>query len=207
MLISLNAGGLIPFNQPYNTSPWNYSGNESVAAIPNGNVVDWVLVELRDAPDAASALPGTAVEQQAAFVLKNGTIVGMDGVSPIACTTTGFTNDLFVVIYHRNHLAVMSANPLTQTAGVYTYNFTTGANQAYENGAEGQKEIATGIWGMFGGDANADGNIETADKVIWGKGQTMRTIIESSFSKLSANKVLTSPRASLTDDMLFITSI
>ena len=79
-----------------------------------------------------------------------------------------FTFDLFVVVYHRNHLAVMSANALTQTAGVYTYNFTTGANQAYENGADGQKEIATGIWGMYGGDANADGDISPADKIIWG---------------------------------------
>jgi hypothetical protein len=168
MLPSLNVGGLIPFNQPYNTSPWNYSGSESVAAIPNANVVDWVLVELRDAEDAVLALPETVIEQQAAFVLKDGTIVGMDGSSPLACAVSSITNDLYVVIYHRNHLAVMSADPLSQTAGVYMYNFTTGASQAYENGADGQKEIATGIWGMFGGDANADGNIETADKVIWG---------------------------------------
>ena len=56
----------------------------------------------------------------------------------------------------------MSAYALAQTAGVYSY------NQAYENGADGQKEIATGIWGLFGGDANSDGNIETADKTIWG---------------------------------------
>ncbi len=164
----LNEVGIIPLNQPYNIAPWNYGGSESVAAIPNANVVDWVLIELRDAPDAASALPGTVVERHAAFVLKDGTIVGMDGVSTLACTTTGFTNDLFVVIYHRNHLAVMSANALTQTAGVYTYNFTTTANQAYGNSAAGQKEIATGIWGMYGGDANGDGNTGVADKTIWG---------------------------------------
>jgi hypothetical protein len=168
MLPSLNVGGIIPLNQPYNTSPWNYVGSENLAAIPNANVVDWVLVELRDAPDAASALPGTVIERQAAFVLKNGNIVGLDGTSTLAYVSTSITNNLFVVIYHRNHLAVMSANALTQIAGVYTYNFTTGANQAYGNGADGQKEIATGIWGMFGGDANADGNIETADKTIWG---------------------------------------
>ena len=168
MLTSLNVGGLIPFNQPYNTSPWYYSGGESVAAIPNANVVDWVLVELRDAPDAVSALPGTVVERHAAFVLKDGTIVGMDGTSPLACSVSSITDDLFIVVYHRNHIAVMSADPLSQTAGVYTYNFTTGGNQAYENGAEGQKQIGSGIWGMFGGDANGDGNTGVADKTIWG---------------------------------------
>ncbi len=164
----LNSDSYIPLSQPYNSSPWDYAGNESVAAIPNANVVDWVLVELRDAPDAASAIPGTTIERQAAFVLKDGTIVGTDGVNPLSCLTSGITNNLFVVVYHRNHLAVMSANALTQTAGVYTYNFTTGANQAYGNGADGQKEIATGIWGMCGGDANADGDISPADKTIWG---------------------------------------
>ena len=164
----LNSDEYIPLNQPYNTTPWNYGGSESVVAIPNANVVDWVLVEMRDAPDAALALPGTVIERQAAFVLKDGTIVSMDGASPLACVASNITYDLFVVIYHRNHLAVMSADPLSQTDGVYMYNFTTGGNQAYENGAAGQKEIATGIWGMFGGDVNSDGDISSTDKTIWG---------------------------------------
>ena len=38
---------MIPNNQPYNTSPWYYNGSESFAAVPNGDVVDWILVELR----------------------------------------------------------------------------------------------------------------------------------------------------------------
>ena len=36
----------LPKTQPYNTSPWNYGGQESVNSIPQ-NVIDWVLVELR----------------------------------------------------------------------------------------------------------------------------------------------------------------
>ena len=31
MNVDLNNGGLLPLSQPYNTSPWNYTGNESVA--------------------------------------------------------------------------------------------------------------------------------------------------------------------------------
>ena len=42
----LNILGYIPLDQPYNTEPWNYTGTETVTAIPNANVVDWVLVEL-----------------------------------------------------------------------------------------------------------------------------------------------------------------
>jgi hypothetical protein len=155
----------IPLSQPYNTAPWNYAGSESVGSMPNGDVVDWVLIELRDAPDAASATSGTMLAQQAAFILNNGSIVGLDGVSNLQFGNS-VTQDLFVVVWHRNHLGVMSANALTSSGGVYSYNFTSGESQAY-GGASGYKDIGTGIWGLVAGDGNADGEITTADKSLW----------------------------------------
>lgn len=62
----------------------------------------------------------------------------------------------------------MSANALMQAGGIYTYNFTSGENQAYESYAEGQKEISNGLWGMYSGDATADGGIDGNDRIIWG---------------------------------------
>ncbi len=120
----LNESDILVINQPYNVAPWNYSGNESVASIPNENVVDWVLVELRDASDATLAIPASTVERQAAFVLKDGSIVSLNGSSPLTCSTNLIQHNLYVVIYHRNHLAVMSANALMQTEGIYSFNFT-----------------------------------------------------------------------------------
>ncbi len=79
MQASLNEEGIIPLNQPFNVAPWNYAGGESMAVIPKTNVVDWVLVELRDATDAVSATSATTVARQAAFLKNNGVIVGMDG--------------------------------------------------------------------------------------------------------------------------------
>ncbi len=166
MLTLLSDDGLLPLSQPYNTEPWNYAGTENVAAIPN-EIVDWVLVETRDAPDAASALPSTMLERQAAFVMVDGTIVGLDGSSNLQFSNAP-TQNLFVVIYHRNHLSVMSANPLTQSGGVYSYDFSTGANQAYSAGQAGQKEIATGIWGMYGGDGSGGGEVTNFDyQEVW----------------------------------------
>ncbi|RLD59640.1 MAG: hypothetical protein DRJ05_06120, partial [Bacteroidetes bacterium] len=141
-----------------------------VSSIPNQNVVDWVLVELRDAADASSALPATVIARQAAFLMNDGSIVGLDGDKDKACLVSAppITNNLFVVIYHRNHLKVMSAVPVTESGGVYSYDFTTGTNQAYADGQAGQKEIATGIWGMYGGDGANGGNITNFDKDnIW----------------------------------------
>ena len=154
---------ILPLTQPYNGAPWNYAGTESVVSIPNTNIVDWVLVELRETTgDASTATSDSIIAQQAAFLLNDGSIVGMDGngTCPIA---TSISNNLFVVIWHRNHLGIMSANPLSETGGVYTYNFTTGSGQAY-GGANGHKEIGTGIWGMIGGDGDANSQIGNADK-------------------------------------------
>jgi len=164
MNTTLKDEGLIPLNQPYNVSPWSYSGTESVAAIPD-NVVDWVLVDLRDASGAAAALPATSVEMQAAFILNNGSVVGPDGSSVLQFTAS-IINDPYVVVWHRNHLGVLSATSPVEAGGIYTYDFSTALSQAFGGGL-GYKLIDTGIYGMAGGDANGDGVIDAADKALW----------------------------------------
>jgi hypothetical protein len=156
--------GLIPLNQPYNVSPWFYTGTESVASIP-ANVVDWVLVDLRDASNASAALPGTSVETQAAFILNNGSVVGLNGSSVLQFTAS-ISNDPYVVVWHRNHLGVLSASSPSESGGIYAYDFSTSIDQAY-GGALGYKLIDTGVYGMAGGDANGDGEIDATDKAMW----------------------------------------
>ncbi|MBN1340149.1 MAG: VCBS repeat-containing protein, partial [Bacteroidales bacterium] len=158
----LNSGGQLPLSQPYNTGPWNYTGTEAVAAIPNADVVDWILIELRDAPDAASAGSAAVVARQAGFLRKDGTITSADGFS-LPLFTYFPVNSLFAVVWHRNSIGVMSAIPLTETGGVYAYDFTTGASQAY-GGTLGHKEIAPGAWGMIAADGNADNQVNNGDK-------------------------------------------
>jgi len=59
----------------------------------------------------------------------------------------------------------MSAVPLTSTAGIYTYDFRMPEGQAY--GTDAQKNLGDGIFGMFAGDADADGMIDAADRLMW----------------------------------------
>jgi hypothetical protein len=162
MNTNLNANGSIPLSQPYNTAPWNYTGTEAVAAIPTNDVVDWVLIELRDAPTAASATQATTIARQALFVLNNGTVTALDGTSVPQFSVTP-VHQLFAVVWHRNHIAIMSATGLTQTAGVYTYDFTSGVGQAYGSN-NAHKQITPGLWGMIGGDGNGDEQINNLDK-------------------------------------------
>jgi len=117
---------IIPKNQPYNMSPWGYYGSESFASVPNGDVVDWVLVEIRETAGAPStAIPATRVGIQAGLLLNDGRIVGTDGISRLIFGVAVVDN-LHAIVWHRNHLSIMSASPLTLGGGIYTYDFTTG---------------------------------------------------------------------------------
>ena len=62
---------VLPTEQPFGGEPWNYAGTESVenADLLPENVVDWILVEIRDANN-----PATIVEQKAALLLQDGSI-------------------------------------------------------------------------------------------------------------------------------------
>jgi hypothetical protein len=151
--------GAVPTAQPFNTAPWNYYGTESVVVFP-GNAVDWVLVELRDATSAAAATPATTIARQAGILFSDGRIVATDGYSPLSFSNT-ISNNLFVVVYHHNHLAIMSANSVNLAGEFYTYDFTTSLENAY--GTNSQKQLSISICGMISGDASANGSIGDED--------------------------------------------
>ena len=166
METNLNLKNLIPNNQPFSDYPWYYSGTENVGLIPNSDVVDWVLVEYRDAPSASSATSATMIGRQAAFLLKDGSVVDLDGSSNLQFNYS-LSNQLYVVIYQRNHLGILSNYALLELGGEYNYDFTSGVNQAY-GGSSAQKQIVPGIWGMISGDGNCDGEVSDLDITdIW----------------------------------------
>jgi len=167
MNTTLNTLGKIPLAQPFNVAPWSYTGTESVASIP-ANVVDWVLVDLRDATSAANATPATRLSgwPKAYFLKSDGSIVALDGTSLPDIGNPTITNSLFAVVRHRNHIAILSNTGLTDVSGTYTYDFSTSVTQAY-GGSAGYKQVKTGVFGMVCGDINADGNIYSTDYTGW----------------------------------------
>lgn len=94
-------GSSLPLSQPFNTAPWNYTEDENVEEIP-ANVVDWLLVELRTDVN-------TTYTQKAAFVKDDGSVVNLNGNQ---FTIQAPEGDYYLVMHHRNHLAVMSKNPI-----------------------------------------------------------------------------------------------
>jgi len=170
MNASLNASGYLPLNQPYNQPPWNYAGSEQFSSVPAG-VVDWLLVELRDAPTPAQATSGTLLAgwPRALLLKTDGTITETDGVSLPSLHGLAVEHNLFVVVRHRNHLAVMSSGGLTYAGGGYSWDFTQALEKAFASKEKaaymsGHKHLGNGFYGMYGGDGDANGQIQTQDK-------------------------------------------
>ncbi len=153
MSTTLNTNGYLPLSQPYNTAPWNYTGTESVASIP-ADVVDWVLLELR------SDLT-TQVARRAAFIKNDGSLVDLDGVSLVDFASVP-GGSYYLVIYHRNHLQIMTANPVELSSSPTLYDLTTSSTRAY--GTDPMKNLGGGVFGMYSGDTNNSGIVTAADK-------------------------------------------
>ncbi|MBN2174381.1 MAG: endonuclease/exonuclease/phosphatase family protein [Bacteroidales bacterium] len=155
----------IPLEQPYSAQPWNYAGSEMLEYIPE-NMVDWVLVEVRDATAPGLANGNTMIARKAGLLLKDGTITTADGNASIKFTLQP-QNNLYIAIYHRNHLPVLSNLPLTEIEGTYSYDFTNAAGHIF-GGMSACKELAENIWGMIAGDASSNGTIDQTDiENIW----------------------------------------
>ncbi len=150
MSTALKDDGVIPEQSPYSEDP------VTVSPIPD-NIVDWVLVELRESDT------GPALASKSAFLRKDGKIVADNGATEYINLNIS-EGDYYIVIKHRNHLGVMSADPVPLNGSTSTlYDFTTGADKAY-GGVNAMTELNSGVYGMFSGDANNDGQIQTIDK-------------------------------------------
>src|SRR5262249_14140456 len=117
--------------------------------IPNSNIVDWVLVELR------TTASGTSVEKKACFLRNDGTIVGTDG-SSLPCFAVPDGN-YYVIIRHRNHLAIMTTSAISLSISSSLYDFTAGPSQAY--GTSPTKLVGS-VYAMWGSDVNANGQLK-----------------------------------------------
>ena len=148
----------LPKMNPYAGAPWNYTGGDSVATLPPG-VVDWVLVTLRSGTAAA-----TGVDTVAAFIKKDGSVVGTDGTSVVRFSGVKYGN-YYVVLTHRNHLRVMTANALALNGTSSLYDFSSAQSKAYSSGNNGLKLVGT-RYTLYAGDGNGDGFVNAVDNVL-----------------------------------------
>lgn len=113
---------------------------------------DDITVELHNASS-----PYAMVETFTGMLQTDGTL---------ACTFTSAVvgNSYYIVLKHRNALETWSGAPVTISAST-SYNFSTGAGQAYGN----NMVSVGGIWCLYSGDVSLplDGFIDNFDYIIW----------------------------------------
>jgi len=145
-------GSSTPAGHPYSGSPWNYRGREGASfdatiegldrfAGYDSDVVDWVLLSLR-----TNTKRDTEVYRTAALLHTNGSIHVVDAYEFKNLDQRGY----YIVIEHRNHMAVMSTKQVLSANGRISYDFTNA--DSYNIGlGQGQKELANGAYGMIAG--------------------------------------------------------
>ena len=163
MTTTLDTSGYLPLTSEtaYPAATYGYTAS-TVASIPSAGIVDWLLVELRS--DTAGA---TKVAGRAGFLKSDGTVVDTDGVSALRFAGV-LPGNYYIVVRHRNHLAIMSAAAVALSGTSALYDFTTAQMQAY--GTSPMAALTGGAFGMIAGDVNQDGivkyNLTSNDRAL-----------------------------------------
>lgn len=141
---------------PFTVPPWSYSGPEGQGwgdADYGPNVVDWVLVSIR-----TDIQKSTEIFQTAGLVQKDGRV---DLVGPCRLSALPLST-YYIVVEHRNHMMVMSPQPIVYGGGGLSYDFRS--SESYTGGVgAGQKEIEPGTYAMFVGDVDQLSDILGSD--------------------------------------------
>jgi hypothetical protein len=170
---SLRTLGFLPKLQPYGSlaTTFGYSDVEGVApldyygteTIPDATyatsgpdaIVDWVLVELRDA-----AHPATRTAIKAAVVQRDGDIV--DAVTGKPALTFRGTPDgsYYVAVRHRNHLGIMTDAPISLVNTTRPIDFTKVTTPVYGTDQRRIETLGTGSAAlMWAGDTNNSNSV------------------------------------------------
>jgi hypothetical protein len=140
-LMSTVLNSSLSANQPFNTSPWNYFGTETLPTPLSPDAVDWVLVELRSDEY-------TMFERKAGLIYKDGSIqVSFTGSSPAGN---------YVVIWHRSHMPVMSHSKVPLPIEGASINLSLLSN-LYGNESNPAINLGGGVYGMILGDVTQNG--------------------------------------------------
>jgi hypothetical protein len=153
MLDGLRSSGSIPTTSPYIDSK---TCNATVFNVTGSNaIIDWVWVEIRDSADGITVIASTS-----ALIQANGTVVDVDGVS--ALTIDVPSGNYYVVLAHRNHLGIRTANTISLSGGTQTIDLT--GNSALINGGAGAvANLGDGNIALFLGDFDGNGQVQNSD--------------------------------------------
>ncbi len=166
MIDNLKENGFLVLTEPYTTLGFTGLTNSGIV-VPssvftgsgaNNDVVDWVVVQLRDKTN-----PQTVVASAAMLLEQDGEIITYEQGRKSSILSFNVPHDnYYLAIFHRNHLPIMTANPVPFNGISSIFDFTSNGMPTYGTGARTQ--LSTSLWGMITGDASSDNEINAQDR-------------------------------------------
>ena len=159
----LSDNGYIPLTSPYDASI-------TLTAFPDASpryIVDWIYIQLR------ATSTGPFEQPQSCFLLNDGTVVDVNGNPELAFDFTEGM-EYYIVVQHRNHLEVMSAQPVvfspdpeTATVGDLTL-----LDSVWGGNVHGVYTVEPTVLALCSGEANQDGQVSLVDANAYWRLQT-----------------------------------
>jgi hypothetical protein len=149
------SGGSTPF--VYQRKPGDIVSNKFFQY--HRNIVDWIIIELRDFCNY-----GVPIDTIAAFLRKDGKIISITGDSVITLPIEIPANNYYVIIRHRNHISIMTDNPIYLSSNSELYDFSSSNFLYYGNDAFA---LSNGKFAMYPGDADRNGAVNISDYQIF----------------------------------------
>jgi len=158
MRTDLKDNGYILTASPYTDGIAILATDPVFTATGQDEIVDWIWIELRDANN-----PAIIIDGKSALLQKDGDIV--EALSDNSSTPVNFNQvpgDYHIVIKHRNHLGIMSVNPIALSNTVpTTVDFTDSNNQiTYGTNAQTTFGMPANTVAMWCGNANGDNVVQ-----------------------------------------------
>lgn len=159
----LRQRGLVPIQEPYSALgiPHSSSSFEQMNPLnlyqsgPNA-IIDWVYVELRDTGNYYNI-----IDSRAALLQRDGDVVDTDGQSALSFPVAQ-AGTYYLTVQHRNHLGIMTAQPISVGASSQLWDFT---NPNFLFFGVIPTKVLNGRQIMLSGDANGDGQTQNDDIV------------------------------------------
>ena len=169
----LRSLGLLPANEPYSALGYAHVGGGAESTAPavlaitgNDAVVDWVVLELRDAVD-----PSIIVASRCALLQRDGDVVEVDGTSPVSFSMSA--GNYHIAVRHRNHLGAMTLNSVSVTTTSVLVDLSSTSTATFGSNAR------NGISGTFPADALWAGDVSFDHRLRYTGGGNDRDIILS----------------------------
>ena len=154
----LQAGQLIPSQQPFQDAPLNYDGPESLSS-NNAYIIDWLLIEVR-----STNAPEQVLGRQAVLVGPDGVLMNTDFSQTLVIP--GLPQGAYLLaLYPKGHLPVISSQPIpySPTLGLSSYDFS---QPSAIMGSEQLKNIG-GYYVLHSGDFDYNGIVNNQDFNLW----------------------------------------